>query len=125
MAPAVVLGGLDQSFNLPLCQVLTGPVVGIGLAANCALFANWSDYFENWNRCHFPLLWMLTMHLPSLLCTVVKELNGKWSCPLYPQKRTCAVQLGMSALGQKRTFVFTVTLVTLWQKVRCRPPRGD
>src|SRR5262245_47601836 len=23
--------------------------------------------------------------------------------PLYPQKRTCAVQLGMSALGQKRT----------------------
>src|SRR5262245_63913043 len=25
------------------------------------------------------------------------------SCPLYPQKRTCAVQLGMSALGHKRT----------------------
>jgi hypothetical protein len=25
------------------------------------------------------------------------------SCPLYPQKRTCAVQLGMAALGQKRT----------------------
>src|SRR5262245_36777298 len=23
------------------------------------------------------------------------------SCPLYPRKRTCAVQLGMSALGQK------------------------
>jgi hypothetical protein len=22
------------------------------------------------------------------------------ACPLYPQKRTCAVQLGMSALGQ-------------------------
>ena len=22
------------------------------------------------------------------------------SCPLYPRKRTCAVQLGMSALGQ-------------------------
>src|SRR5262249_29797980 len=27
----------------------------------------------------------------------------KRSCLLYPQKRTCAVQLGMSALGQKRT----------------------
>ena len=26
-------------------------------------------------------------------------------CPLYPQKRTCAVQLGMSALGQKRTWL--------------------
>ena len=24
-------------------------------------------------------------------------------CPLYPRKRTCAVQLAMSALGQKRT----------------------
>src|SRR5262245_1876431 len=24
-------------------------------------------------------------------------------CQLYPQERTCAVQLGMSALGQKRT----------------------
>src|SRR5262245_23239574 len=27
-------------------------------------------------------------------------------CPLYPQERTCAVQLGMSALGQKRTPTF-------------------
>src|SRR5215472_13493260 len=25
------------------------------------------------------------------------------SCPLYPRKQTCAAQLGMSALGQKRT----------------------
>jgi hypothetical protein len=25
------------------------------------------------------------------------------SCPLYPRKRTCAVQLEMSAKGQKRT----------------------
>src|SRR5262245_60355431 len=27
----------------------------------------------------------------------------KRPCPLYPRKQTCAVQLGMSALGQKRT----------------------
>src|SRR5262249_25165838 len=27
------------------------------------------------------------------------------SCPLYPQKRTCAVQYPMSALGQKRTLL--------------------
>src|SRR5262245_31673884 len=26
------------------------------------------------------------------------------TCPLDPQKRTCAVHWGMSALGQKRTF---------------------
>jgi hypothetical protein len=24
----------------------------------------------------------------------------QWACPLYPRKRTCAVQTGMSALGQ-------------------------
>jgi hypothetical protein len=28
------------------------------------------------------------------------------SCPLYPQKRTCAVQYPMFALGQKRTSHF-------------------
>src|SRR5262249_43835365 len=27
------------------------------------------------------------------------------ACPLYPRKRTCAVQLEMSAIGQKRTSV--------------------
>jgi hypothetical protein len=27
------------------------------------------------------------------------------ACPLYPQKRTCAVQLGMSAKCQERTLV--------------------
>jgi hypothetical protein len=29
--------------------------------------------------------------------------SRKRSCPLYPQKRTCAVQTVMSDLGQKRT----------------------
>src|SRR5262249_51206429 len=28
----------------------------------------------------------------------------KRACPLYPRKRTCAVRLGMSALGQKPTY---------------------
>ena len=27
------------------------------------------------------------------------------SCPLYPQKQTCEVHAGMSALGHKRTFL--------------------
>jgi len=31
--------------------------------------------------------------------------SRKRSCLLYPQKRTCAVQPGMSAKGQKRTFL--------------------
>jgi hypothetical protein len=31
--------------------------------------------------------------------------SRKESCPLYPQKRTCAAQQVMSALGQKRTSV--------------------
>src|SRR5262249_39795633 len=39
--------------------------------------------------------------LPSI--ATAKAKFRKRPCPLYPQKRTCAVQLGMSALGQKRT----------------------
>src|SRR5262249_39571697 len=30
-------------------------------------------------------------------------MQRKKRCPLYPRKRTCAVQLAMSALGQQRT----------------------
>src|SRR5262249_21926156 len=43
-------------------------------------------------RGHRCLLWVKSRHL-----------RRKKSCPLYPRKRTCAVQLGTSALGQKRT----------------------
>ncbi len=42
----------------------------------------------------------------KLLCPLwVKSRHSrrKKSCPFYPRKRTCAVQLRMSALGQKRT----------------------
>src|SRR5262249_12267911 len=34
-----------------------------------------------------------------------RHMECKTSCPLYPRKRTCALQLGMSAMGQKRTFI--------------------
>src|SRR5262245_25165083 len=34
---------------------------------------------------------------------------GKLSCPLYPQKRTCAVHAPMSAMGQKRTWPYSIT----------------
>jgi len=30
------------------------------------------------------------------------------SCPLYPRKRTCAVQLEMSAMGQKRRQPYSI-----------------
>ena len=33
-----------------------------------------------------------------------QNVQRKRSCPLLPRKRTCAVQLGMSALCQKQTF---------------------
>src|SRR5215469_15530056 len=39
--------------------------------------------------------------------------SRKRSCLLYPQKRTCAVQTGMSALGQKRTSKHLTGLVAL------------
>src|SRR5207342_2432896 len=41
-------------------------------------------------------------------------------CPLLPQKRTCAVQLGMSALCQKRTSRLRAQLVRYWLR-RCSP----
>ncbi len=37
------------------------------------------------------------------LWVISRHLHRNKSCLLYPRKRTCAVQLGMSALGQKRT----------------------
>ena len=45
-------------------------------------------------------------------------------CPLYPRKRTCALQLGMSAMGQKRTSLCMSTSLVLgllrnWRR-RCR-----
>src|SRR5262245_42711740 len=42
--------------------------------------------------------------LPGRLLWVIGTHNrAPVQCPLYPRKRTCAVQLVMSALGQKRT----------------------
>ena len=35
--------------------------------------------------------------------TTAKADISNWSCPLYPRKRTCAVQSEMSAKGQTRT----------------------
>ena len=39
-----------------------------------------------------------------------RHLHCNRPCPLYPQKRTCAVQLGMSAMGQKRHGSFSMLL---------------
>src|SRR6516162_7054578 len=58
MAPAVVLGRLNQPLDLSLGQVLAGAVRGVGLAdrqSNCAFFGGWTDYFEVVNCNHFPL----------------------------------------------------------------------
>src|SRR6516165_2176097 len=41
-------------------------------------------------------------------------------CPLYPRKRTCAVQLGMSALGQKwHRVTFKFCLLAKWFGLSC------
>src|SRR4029450_9297476 len=40
--------------------------------------------------------------LPPIATAKAKFRKGP--CLLYPRKRTCAVQLAMSAMGQKRTF---------------------
>jgi hypothetical protein len=41
---------------------------------------------------------LLIIALPPI--ATAKADSRKRSCPLYPRKRTCAVQLQMSALGQ-------------------------
>ena len=63
VATAVVLCGFDQPFNLPLGQMLPRPVMGIRLAANCALFVAWADQLERRNSRHFPLHHFSTMRL--------------------------------------------------------------
>jgi hypothetical protein len=37
-----------------------------------------------------------------------KAYSRKTSCPLYARQQTCAVQLGMSAMGQKRTYAVRI-----------------
>ena len=43
-------------------------------------------------------------HQFSLLRVIGENFAVQSAYPLYPQKQTCALQRGMSALGQKRTF---------------------
>src|SRR5690242_16604472 len=59
MAPAIVLGRLDETLDLALGQVLTGPIGSIGLAhrqGNCAFYVARTDYFQVPNGRHFPPL---------------------------------------------------------------------
>jgi len=67
---------------------------------------------QRWNsRCEYLALWprsqklvvLKKIALGSQMATAKVDFRTR-SCPLYPRKQTCAVQLGMSALGQKRTF---------------------
>src|SRR5262249_43423784 len=44
-----------------------------------------------------------------------RHMQCKRACPLYPRKRTCALQLEMAALGHKRTYAT--------QKARSAPRR--
>src|SRR5215831_13929830 len=55
---------------------------------------------------HAPATQRHVMSALPPIATAKADLPQK-SCPLYPQKRTCAVQLGMSALGQERTWAAT------------------
>jgi len=50
-------------------------------------------------------LWVISGHL---------QCNSP--CPLYPRKRTCAVQFGMSVKGQKRTFAMQKGMSALPQR---------
>src|SRR5215468_6477482 len=51
------------------------------------------------------------MQRHQLILTAKADIShrSRRPCPLYIRKRTCAVQLGMSALGQKRTSAYSIT----------------
>src|SRR5262249_11425923 len=74
-------------FNARLCS---GDLVGArrfpGSATDCITRS------ESIKNCAACPLWVISGHM-----------QRKKACPLYPRKRTCAVQLEMSAMGQKRT----------------------
>src|SRR5262249_11263732 len=64
-----------------------------------------STYIANWENAMSALghkqtyaAHKLTSALPPI--ATAKADIGKPSCPLYPQKRTCAVHMPMSAMGQ-------------------------
>src|SRR5262249_39536376 len=56
--------------------------------------------------CHYAITYVLWTELrrplPSAM-VISAHFAVPSACPLYPQKQTCAVQLGMSAKGQKQT----------------------
>src|SRR4030095_5991651 len=60
---------------------------------------------------------------PRPLWVKSKHSRRKKSCPLYPRKQTCAVQLGMSALGQKRTFGLLIRFTwSFWRQGHSERP---
>ena len=66
---------------------------------------------DNWNQAsNLPIVFPAAV-AGKILCKKCLILLGQTSrvalCPLYPRKRTCAVQLAMSALGQERTSAFS------------------
>ena len=50
-----------------------------------------------------PVVWKGFRSAACPLWVISGHMQCRKVCPLYPQKRTCAVQLGMSAKCQKRT----------------------
>ena len=51
----------------------------------------------------YPIVYPSAIFFRKKLRKPLRHKHNCKKCPTYPQKRTCAVQLPMSALGQKRT----------------------
>jgi hypothetical protein len=62
-------------------------------------FATFGSVFALFASVIAGTLWVLTQFIQAW-GRFFRTFALQWPCPLYPQKRTCAVQLGMSALGQ-------------------------
>jgi len=93
----------SPNIRADLCSQCPPPrparIVGPG-SHNSRVVSQNSNRGWNWHRCISSIL-----RLPRT-CTHKSRLFSRpgGRCPLYHRRRTCAMQLGMSAWGHKRTF---------------------
>ena len=101
MAPAVVLGCLNQPFDLPLGEVLAGPIRGIGLAyrqGNCAFFGGWTDHFQVPNCLHIALPMSGLSGRPTLMSALPPKAD------IRPRDQDVCFGSRTHALQQKRRY---------------------
>src|SRR5215467_6384925 len=105
-----------NSADFPLASTPAGGSVHILLAKDCSR-SRVGAHVVQWSSADIATVHAMSALGQKQTCALQNVMSAlppiatakadfrRRSCPLYPRKRTCAVQLGMSALGQQRTFI--------------------